>query len=99
MVAQVYESASTGGWLHIVLDDWNVDDRCLDYCERDLAKAEAKPYDPDGDEAWPWSHPDSLKVQRECLVAFRGLSEDERYSALAMEEGLWLPGVPQPSEN
>ena len=29
---------STGGPLHIVLDDYNIDDECLDLCEASLAE-------------------------------------------------------------
>jgi len=34
-IGPVYQESPVGGNLHIVLDDWNVDDSDLDFCERD----------------------------------------------------------------
>lgn len=61
----------TGGVLHVVLDDYNVEDRCLDYCEPQLG--------------WMWD--DGVKVVAteqhrkagaEIIAGLRALTEPAR---------------------
>ena len=76
---RVYEFSSVGGHLHIVLDDWNLEDEFLDFCEQDIDKNQAD------------ASPAQLVAEMECLAAFYLLSEDGRASALAIAEGIWQP--------
>lgn len=73
----VYEHSCVGGNLHIILDDWNVEDGNLAFCA-DYVKVN------------PHDYPaEQLEYERHCLEALRPLSVDERYSALALMEGFW----------
>jgi hypothetical protein len=42
LIAKVYDDNFVGGGLHIVVDDWNVFDECIEYCmkENDLTADE-----------------------------------------------------------
>ena len=68
---RLYETHLAGGGMHIVTDDWNCDDSNVSYCRDYMTGGE---YDADESEI-------------ACLVAFEALTEDERYSALAVHEG------------
>jgi hypothetical protein len=35
LIADFYEDYCTGGALHVVLDDWNLDDSCIKWCLSD----------------------------------------------------------------
>lgn len=60
----------TGGVLHIVLDDYNIEDHCLDYC------AEARYYDSNGECA---ETPPDVAAARDAIVdGLRPLTEPER---------------------
>lgn len=71
LIQRVYDFSPTGGNLHCELDDWNLDDCFFETF---------KPYDPN-------VPPEQLEAERECFEAFKAMSEDERYSALALEAG------------
>lgn len=83
MIAQVYENHCTGGMLHIVIDDWNIEGHNIRWC-LDVAMAEAA-NGGHGDDI----HPDDLALMRRCGEAMLALTEDERASALALYDGLW----------
>jgi len=72
---QVYEFSYVGGDLHILLDDWNVEDNHLDFCATAI------------EENIHELSPENQEIERQCLAAFKELSEEERYSALAIREG------------
>ena len=77
LMGKVYEFSGVGGNLHIVLDDWNIDDDDLDWCEQ--AVSEGGRYG---------NHdPEQLAAERECLNALRALTMEERHSAMAREWG------------
>ena len=83
-IASLYEVARSGGRLHIVVDDWNLDDDNLDFCE-DLIKNE-----PDRDDSdFGGEEPDQRDRERACLGALRRLTEAERGAALALADGFW----------
>lgn len=72
LIRRVYQDTPhcTGGYLHIVTDDCNVDDGYVDWCLKKISENE------DG-------HPEhDLAIERECGEALRQLSEDERLSAI-----------------
>lgn len=83
MIAQIYENHCTGGMLHIVLDDWNIEDHDIHWC-LDVAMIEAA-NGGIGDDI----HPDDLALMRRCGEAMLALTEDERASAIALYEGRW----------
>lgn len=76
-VKELYRFCCVGGHLHIVVDDWNVDDSNLDFCQECIDKNE------DGQQE------SILAIERECLKLLRPLTPSERLSALALEEGFW----------
>ena len=64
-----------GGYAHIVTDDWNVDDCHIDFCIKEAEKGE---YDIDEE---------GRQLCLSVLQQMKELSEDERYSALALVDG------------
>lgn len=79
LVARVYDGANggVGGYGHIVLDDWNLDDGSVKFCLLECDNNEAQ---------FP---PDEVAVQRECLQAMLALTEAERASVLALDSGFF----------
>jgi hypothetical protein len=78
LIAAVYEYSCVGGNCHIVLDDFNIKDRHIDWCletalSKNVHEADVK----------------QLALERECLEAMKALTISERASALAIHEG-WL---------
>lgn len=95
-VAEVYAYACTGGNLHIVLDDWNLEDGSLQFCDGCIKRG-GHPEDPNDS---PWhtkqtlEHPDSaeqLAAERRCHDLFAALSVVERASVLALVDQYWTP--------
>jgi hypothetical protein len=97
-VDDVYQHSCVGGNLHIVLDDWNIEDSNLEFCSHCIDHAgmmplakdaadchkrynEKKRLDPDP--------PEQLAAERRCCDLFMALTEDERASALALNDGFW----------
>ncbi len=70
----VYNDHGAGGWCHIVLDDFNIEDGHIDYC---LEQIEIEPDDGTHD------------TQKACMLLFKSMTMDERASALALYDG-WL---------
>jgi len=95
LVAPVYGFSCVGGNLHIVLDDWNLEDSHLDFCDEQIKKGGHTPIwgsEPDS--------PEQLEAEGKCLAAFRKLSEQDRYSAMALAEGLWkVPDATRPLQS
>ncbi len=77
LIRAVYDWHLAGGNLHIVLDDWNLEDANLDFCEKQVRTP-----DPD-------VPPEQIEAETKCLAVFRKMSEDERASALALYEGFF----------
>lgn len=80
-VAEVYEFSCVGGNLHIYIDDYNLEDPWFEGDEADRLVAE------DVHEAGP----EQLAAERYCLGLLRALTEEERYSAVALHHGAWSP--------
>ena len=75
-IARVYDEVSTvGGDLHVILDDWNLEDEHLDSCLKD-AKENASGYDKK-----------QVHIQLNCIAVLKSLTLEERASALAVYEG------------
>lgn len=62
------------GHMHIVIDDWNIDDGSLEFCAGDIAE-----------DYWKTSQ-DQLHAESYCLGLLKNMSVDERASALAMHD-------------
>lgn len=71
------DNGGSGGYAHIVVDDWNMSDASINYCIKDAIRGECENFDEELQQA-------SLN----CLNYLKTLTEDERYSALAIQEGL-----------
>jgi len=65
-VQELYRYAPTGGWLHIVTDDYNCCDRCLLFCAADL------------NANWNTTDPEEREATLECLKVLFPLTEDQR---------------------
>lgn len=76
LIGEVYEYHGVGGYLHIVIDDWNLEDDHLEYCLQAIEKNE-----------WDNEENEALEIQRKCCDALMKLTELERGAALAMHEG------------
>lgn len=81
LVDDVYASPNggAGGYAHIVLDDWNLEDAFVLDCFR---------LNQENPEHWPQ---ETIDATAACLEAFKKLNEAERASALALNHGYWKP--------
>lgn len=72
LVALVYQFNSAGGGLHVVVDDYNLEDASLAFCREWIAE----------------NRLDTSRLQRECelacVTALEALSEDDRFVAIGM---------------
>lgn len=75
LIGQVYESSTVGGNLHIVVDDWNLEDEHLDFCAGAIEKN------------YHEIPPECQETERMCLSALRKLNLEGRASALAIHDG------------
>lgn len=75
-IGKVYEFSAVGGNLHIAIDDWNIEDDDLDFCANSIATNTVHRADVA-----------QLAAERACLELLRGLTKEERVSALAMQSG------------
>jgi len=73
LIGKVYECHGAGGGLHIVLDDFNIDNDSVQFCVCHINQVEYQEN----------ASPGRLKAERECLVLLRGMTMMERASALA----------------
>lgn len=76
LVAKLYDGHTAGGYLHIVTDDWNLEDGhvewVVDQMGQSVNETFARPPDP---------------VERECADSLLVLSIEGRASALALAKG------------
>jgi hypothetical protein len=75
LVAKVYEASCVGGNLHIIVDDWNIQDSHIEFCKKAIE-----------DNVHELT-PTEQQVERECLAALRSLDIAGRASALALHDG------------
>ena len=71
-IRELYELTASGGNLHVIVDDWNIDD---EYFERDPC-----------DENYWDADPEQLAVERRCFALLKAMTVDERASALALHD-------------
>lgn len=91
LVEAVYEHSCTGGNLHVVLDDNNIEDSSLDGCQEWIDRKGIP-----GPEQPEWfrnskgeDSPEQLVAEQACLDAFRALTLDERASVLGLHDKCW----------
>lgn len=73
LIEAVYAESEVGGALHIVLDDWNLEDDDVAWCASDeCASGQGRPF---------------TDAEGRCTAAFVAMTEPERASALALYEG------------
>lgn len=78
LIAAVYEGHSVGGGLHLALDDYNLSDEDIAWCDAHLHE---------------YADPENIDIERACCAALKVLTEEERYAAVGAFHGDWtLPG-------
>ena len=80
-IGNVYSHHEAGGALHVIIDDWNLQDAFVNECKEDIEKTE---YRNDPDDPVP---DDRLEAERECVRQLEAMSEEERASAMAIYHG------------
>lgn len=74
---RVYEFNGAGGSLHILLDDWNIEDTYIDYCRQHIEEKRSENSDA------------QYEAEVVCFEKFKGLTKLERASALALMRGYY----------
>jgi hypothetical protein len=84
LIDDVYEHHGAGGGLHIILDDFNVEDGHVTFCQ-DWIEHER------GNGVWKTDpvSPEQLKAERECLKLLKAMTVEERASAIAFHDGFF----------
>jgi hypothetical protein len=80
LVTKIYEYNRVGSNLHIVTDDWNLEDNNIDFC---LNAARTAPYHE--------ITPEQRAVEEECCNLLRSMTLQERASVLAIHDGYLYP--------
>ena len=70
MINKLYVEHAAGGGLHIVTDDWNLDDNDVAYCLQWMKER----------------HVPEIDIQWQCAIALESATIDERASALYKSE-------------
>ncbi len=82
---------ATGGALHIVTDDWNVDDKSVRGCKSYIGRCEREAMkDPTNGRGDLDRYRELTALEQACFDAFLGLNVQERTSALAFGR-FWEP--------
>ncbi len=81
LVRQVYDAigGGAGGNLHIVIDDWNLLDHSIEWCQG--GRSDPNWHGP----PMRWTLTD---VEAQCAAAFLGMTLQERVSTLAQFDGM-----------
>jgi hypothetical protein len=74
VIDELYGEQAVGGYLHIVTDDFNVEDHHVASCDPDNDKIMDRP---------------ATDIERRCWQVLTDLTKEERVSALAIYEG-WI---------
>ena len=77
-IHEVYLYSCAGGNLHIVVDDWNVEDGNLAFCQEKISEG-----------GYEGCTAEQLIAEQQCLDILKRLTEEERASALALQDGYW----------
>lgn len=82
LINALYRVAPTGGPLHVVVDDWNVEDGDL------------KVYQAFRHDGSPWYSDEVMSLARQVSELMRAMGVEERLSTLAHQEGFLADGRP-----
>ena len=77
LIDVLYKYHGAGGGLHIIVDDWNLEDSHVEFCEQNIAKEEYIKLCPKT----------RLNTEKACIKLLKSLSIQERASALALQRG------------
>lgn len=77
MIGKVYEYSISGGNCHIVIDDFNLENKHIDFCLEQVKNNENK------------YTQKQLVIEKQLLDTLRTMSLEERASALALYEGFY----------
>lgn len=93
-VSEVYQFSAVGGNLHIVLDDWNIEDESLAFCAEQIANKGWKDDRPLTAAMEFMRHPwpdaeDKLAAEQRCHDLLSALSIEHRAAALALQSEFW----------
>jgi hypothetical protein len=72
LIEKVYDYEGCGGYAHIVTDDWNLEDESIESCINWALENKNQ------------SDVESQRATFECLFYLLTLTEEERYSAMAL---------------
>lgn len=75
MIGKVYAKHLSGGHLHIVLDDWNLENESLTFCEKQIE-------DDDLSDMIDGDYQTFKDIEHGIMAIFRQMSLDERASTL-----------------
>lgn len=89
MIRGVYQWSSVGGALHVVLDDWNIEDHHIRLCIPYITSPNHQYLNGNG--AFVDPPEPMMLISYLCALQMLGLSEAERYTALALHEGISQP--------
>ena len=78
LIADVYEFSTVGGSLHVILDDWNLEDEHFPFTEAWIEKNAAE------------NGPAQVAAERACLAALKPMTLGERAVSLATYWGFVL---------
>ena len=78
LIDAIYEYSCVGSNLHIIIDDFNIEDCQIEWCLTEAIKENIHESDED-----------QLNIEIECLEALKVMTMDERASSLAIHCG-WL---------
>ena len=100
LIRAVYDHSCVGGNLHVVLDDWNLEDGNLEFCSYCIDHGGVMPPDQcnEAHESYQAAKranpdpPEQLAAERACCDAFMAMTEAERSSALALCDEFWKVG-------
>ena len=79
LAERVYEFSCVGGNLHIVLDDWNIEDENIAWCRERINRIRSGTI-----EQYDDTDPQQLEAEDACLKALEPMTLEERASALAI---------------
>lgn len=84
LVRKLYECSPVGGNLHIITDDWNLEDEHIEMCREYMAAI------PEGAETEYQDAEDyakQLRIEREIINLMTPMNEEERGAVLALQDG------------
>lgn len=79
LIRKVYDFSCVGGGLHIVLDDWNLENHHLEFCRNYIEENKDSQF----------SSIEQYEAEGRCLALFMEMTIDERASALALADGFF----------